>query len=211
MAVSVGSVIAYSDLSAWYDAFNNLARTYSNGIATISKPSSGGTIRAAEINNLHSMISRFRTDKFLGTQSAYWPTGTNVSAGNVIYAASVTAAITRAYSNASRVKCKNTATNNSGRHSSSCRSGRNSSSCSNGRNSVQCTYGRNENGARYNGASRSTPDSNGDCRKGYHNSGTCQSGRDSCGTKTCGRDTSAPKENGTTIDILCTSATKANG
>lgn len=156
MATSAGSTISYSDLSSWYTTFNNLCSKYSNGIATISTPASDSTVLATNINNLHAKITSFRSDKFLGTKSAWWPTGTNVTAGATIYASNLTA-ILGVVSNASKVKCKNTATNNNGKHSSTC-----------------------PNGTNYNCTS-SIDKLTGTNNRSMYNRGTCQSGTDNEG------------------------------
>lgn len=67
MAVSQGNKALYSDLKNWYDTFNSLATNYSNNLTALTVPSSGSKISATNINNLHSRIAAFRSDKFLGT------------------------------------------------------------------------------------------------------------------------------------------------
>lgn len=68
MAVSTGSKALYSDLKNWYDVFNNLASNYSNGISTLTVPSSSSKISASNINNLNDKIDAFRADYYLGTK-----------------------------------------------------------------------------------------------------------------------------------------------
>lgn len=177
MATSVGDRVDYSDLNNWYTTFNNLARNYTNGVSTIAKPSSDAPVLASDVNNLHGLIKKFKTDYYLGSQSAMWPAYTNVTVGNPVQAINLNAII-GTYSNASRVKCKNNATNNKGRHDSTCPRGTNSSTCNNGTNN---------DGTMYNGSSTPTTNRRGTCRRGMYNAGTCQSGRNSCGTKGSGR------------------------
>lgn len=113
MATTQGEKALLSDLNSWQTIFNNLASNYSNGVSTVALTTSNTSITASQINTLHARITSFRADKYLGTQAAWWPTGTNVTVGNPITPANLTAII-NTVSNASKVKCKNEASNSSG-------------------------------------------------------------------------------------------------
>lgn len=164
MATTQGSKALYSDVKNWYTVFNNLASNYSNGITTLTVPSSGAKITATQINNLHDKIDAFRNDYYLGTVSSYWPQGTDATKGEKITPTGISS-ILATISNASKVVCKNLATNLSGaypngNHSSGTCSSQCSpyGSCTSGGNSGQTGY--------YNscprGLNSNTPKTNGD-------------------------------------------------
>lgn len=197
MATTQGNKALLSDIKSWYTTFNNLASKYSNGIASLTAPAADSSITAAQINNLHAKITSFRSDKYLGTKAAWWPTGTNAVKGNPIKPSNLTA-ILGVVSNATKVKCKNTANNSYGSSSTTCTSGsRSCSSCGNTTNAKYCTKtcssvctltGKDPYTCNY-----------GTKTSGFHNSGTaCSSGTNTSGKKTCG----------TTIDISNSCGTK---
>ena len=195
MAVSTGSQALYSDMKNWYDVFNNLASNYSNGISTLTVPSSGSKISATHINNLNDKIDEFRSDYYLGTKSAWWPIGSDVTVGTLIKPGLT--GILGVVSNATKVVCRNIANNSSGTYScGSYSSGANSygiksnGTLASGSNSCgEKTYGANVNGTYGNGAMGNGPcphtmnssgsNQNADCPNGLCNSGTCGSGTNS--------------------------------
>ena len=163
MATSQGDIISYEDLKNWYTTFNTLASKYGTGTTRnqMAIPDSDSTAIPSHINTLHAKITQFHSDKFLKTKSAWWPTGVNVSTGNLILATNIIS-ILGVISNAPKVKCRNTATNNKGKHNST---------CSNGTNS-KCTSSVRTDGNGNTSYSRSV-----------YRQGTCQSGTQSNGYK----------------------------
>lgn len=183
----------------WYDVFNNLATNYSNNLSTLSVPSSGSKISATNVNNLHSKIQEFRSDKFLGTQVSFWPTGTNVTVGSPIKPAQINSIIT-VVNNAGKIKCRNEATNSSSSQTNgSYSSGLNSY----GTTGITCPNGLNGNGVQANFLNTVG------CSSGYH-----QNGKDSNGwyDVTC---QNGLHQNGVVANIYntnyCQSGTKQNG
>ena len=169
MATTQGSKALHSDIQNWYTVFNNLASNYSSGITTLTVPSSGAKITAAQINNLHAKIKAFQSDYYLGTQAAWWPTGTNAVSGSHIKPTNLSAII-NTVSNASKVKCKNIANYING----DCPNG----PCNNGSKNNTCIYGTRQIGPN-SSACTSGSMSNGACNP----KGTCTSGTMSSGTE----------------------------
>lgn len=202
MSTGRGDKAAYSDVKNWYDTFNNLASNYSNGIGTLAVPSAGARINASDINNLHSKINSFRSDAYLGTQAGWWPTGTNVSAGAQITNGSLSSILTTV-SNASRVKCRNTATNSKGAQSNGTR------------NNGACEWGTWENVDKSCGGHGYGRKSNGRRSSGYHWNGDRGNGvwgnvSQSNGANGDGTNSHGNHSSGTVIDITCAQGTKTN-
>lgn len=222
MSTGRGDKAAYSDVKNWYDTFNNLARNYSNGIGTLTVPSAGARISASDINNLHSKINSFRSDAYLGTQAGWWPTGTNVGTGALISSGSLSSILT-AVSNASRVKCKNTATNAKGAHNNEVHWNEN---CSNGKwengdyGDGRWSRGEKGNGDNWNGTCNSGKNYSGQQSRGQRGNGWNGNGTKTDGTKGNGDQSNGAhgngtrsngtQGNGTIIDITCSQATKSN-
>lgn len=178
MATTQGEKALFSDLVSWHNVLNNLATNYSDGVSTVSLPSEGAAIGASRINTLHDRITKFRSDKYLGTQAAWWPVPTNVVQGEHIKPANLTA-ILGTVSNASKVKCKNIAKNSSG----SCPNG----NYNRGNRNNTCKYGTRQSGTL---------------------SSACTSGAKTNGTwNPNGSCTNGSKTNGSTILITCTCTT----
>ena len=173
-------IVDYDDLRNWYTQFNRLV-SYSSGLSTLTVPADDRhSVRAREINDLHSQITNFQNDYYLGTQAAWWPTGVMVNRNQIIEATSL-GAITTTVSNVSRVKCKNTATNSHGgmcENTMKSNSAKINTNCSQGQNSNTYKahhvydYGMWENGVKSSGAKSAMPCSSGACTSGSKTSGT---------------------------------------
>lgn len=116
-----------NDIKNWYTVFNSIISTDNFGIATLTVPSSGSKIQATQINALVDKVTEFRNNNYLKTQLSWFPAGSKVTAGVTKITPSNTTFINTVISNASKVKCANTATKTCGTHSSACTSGTKSS------------------------------------------------------------------------------------
>lgn len=119
-----GSKATYSgDVQEWYTIFNNIINTDNFGISALTVPDSGSKILATHINDLVDKVSEFRNNEYLSTQISWFPVGTKVTAGVTKITPSSTTFIDTVISNATKIKCANTATKTCGTHSSTCGSG----------------------------------------------------------------------------------------
>ena len=173
MAISKNSTLSHSDIKSIYDSFNSFINSYGGTIAKLTVPAKYSAVDDSNVNNLNSKINEFKNDEYLKTQSSWWVNKT-VTAGNLVYASDMTN-INTTVSNFSKVKCRNTATNNKGTKTNG---KHNKGTDSDGTCTINGTNGRgcgahngNNHGAWNEGCkngSNSVTKSNGDKKNVYH-------------------------------------------
>lgn len=200
MAITAGSEILQADIASIYNSFNTFIANYGGSITSLSVPSQNTTIYATALNNLNTKVNEFKSDTYLGTQSAWWIAANNAAIGDLIEASDLTN-INTTIGNFSKVKCRNDAFNSHSTNSHSSKAdGKNSySNNSNGSNShSQKSNGQNYNSAQGNGSHSNGSNSNGSCTHWGDRS------FNGCGSN--GWNGNSPKWNGT-----CGDGSQSNG